>query len=116
MKPINIATASGILLVMAMAGPAVGAGMSEGQSGASSSEATFNDLDTNLDGKLTKQEARKRPGLVSNWQQADSNGDQQVDSTEFAAFEIEQDSQSQSSPPSEMDSGSGGNASPPRQY
>ena len=111
MKPTYIAAAGSF--VLALAGPVLAAGVSEGEAGASSASA-FVELDTDGDGYLTKQEAEVQSGLVNNWEQADSNGDQQIDSTEFAAFEIEQGAQP--TDPMETAPGTGGAGDVPQQY
>jgi hypothetical protein len=113
MKPTYIAAASSFVLALALAGPVMAAGMSEGQADATNAPA-FSDLDTDGNGYLTKQEAEGSSGLANNWEQADSNGDQQIDSTEFAAFEI--GAGSPPSDPMEAVPESGGGASPSRQY
>jgi hypothetical protein len=121
MKAIHITAASTFALALALAGPVAAAGMSGGGTGASgtSGVSSFSDLDKDGNGYLTKQEAAGHSDLVNKWNQVDSNGDDQIDSTEFSAFEIEESSQPASPMKSSPESGSGGGAgtvSPSRQY
>ena len=51
-------------------------------------EVSFSDIDQNQDGYISQQEAQQASQQVSeNFQQIDQNADEQIDRTEFAAFE-----------------------------
>lgn len=53
--------------------------------------AAFEDLDRNRDGVISREEAESAGGaLATNWQDADRNSDDQVDQSEFSAFEEQQ--------------------------
>ncbi len=64
----------------------------------------FSSLDTNGDGKISKEEAQGE--LKANWSKADANADGSIDESEFSAFEAE--NPSAAAPPS---GDSGGDAS-----
>lgn len=49
--------------------------------------ADFSNLDTNQDGYISQDEAQAHQQLSSNWQDADRNADNQIDQSEFSAFE-----------------------------
>ena len=61
--------------------------MVSGLAWAGSGAASFQDLDTNRDGQITLDEAKKSPELKSNFTQADANKDGKLDAAEFAALE-----------------------------
>jgi len=48
---------------------------------------TFEALDTDGDGYISNTEANARPDLTKSWQTIDKNTDDQLDITEFSAFE-----------------------------
>jgi Ca2+-binding EF-hand superfamily protein len=50
--------------------------------------ASFQELDSNRDGQITLDEAKKSPGLKSNFTQADANKDGKLDAAEFSALEV----------------------------
>ena len=54
-------------------------------------QASFQQLDTNGDGYLSPQEAKSDQQLSDNWKRADQNKDNQVDRSEFSAFEMSTD-------------------------
>ena len=54
---------------------------------AGSGAASFQDLDSNRDGQITLDEAKKSPDLKANFTQADANKDGKLDAAEFAALE-----------------------------
>jgi sporulation protein YlmC with PRC-barrel domain len=51
-------------------------------------QASFQELDTNSDGYLSQQEAESDQQLADNWKKADQNNDNQIDRSEFSAFEM----------------------------
>lgn len=54
---------------------------------AGSGAASFQDLDTNRDGQITLDEAKKSPEVKARFTQADANKDGKLDAAEFAAIE-----------------------------
>ena len=54
---------------------------------AGSGVASFQDLDTNLDGQITLDEAKKAPEVKDKFTEADANKDGKLDAAEFAALE-----------------------------
>ncbi len=69
-----------------------GQGMqSSGQQGLSQSnpdrQPVFTELDANQDGYISSQEARQYSLLLEQWGRLDRNNDQQLDKSEFSAFE-----------------------------
>lgn len=46
-------------------------------------DSLFTDLDVDMSGSISKEEATNLPGLVSQWQDLDTNGDNQLDREEF---------------------------------
>ena len=54
-----------------------------GSNGASS----FQDLDANHDGQISRDEAKKSPEVSNNFDKADANKDGKLDASEFAAVE-----------------------------
>ncbi|MHB1141552.1 MAG: hypothetical protein ACYC1T_07340 [Sulfuricaulis sp.] len=50
--------------------------------------ASFQELDTNRDGQITLDEAKKSPDLKANFTQADANKDGKLDAAEFSALEV----------------------------
>ncbi len=81
------------LAITALATTYVYAEGQSSQSGAASPGATdttsisFEDLDVNKDGFVSKDEAKVMSDLADNMDQYDQNQDQQLDSSEFAQFE-----------------------------
>lgn len=55
----------------------------------------FKMLDTNQDGYISAEEAQAHGDLTSQWNSVDQNSDGQIDQSEFSAFEIESDSESE---------------------
>ena len=70
-------------------------------SGGVSSQLSFQDLDKNNDGKISKSEAKGDSALHKVWKSVDSNKDGSIDQSEFSAFE-------QGHAPSDMAPGSAG--------
>lgn len=58
-----------------------------GMAWAGSGDASFQDLDTNRDGQITLDEAKKSPDVKARFTQADANKDGKLDAAEFAAIE-----------------------------
>ena len=50
--------------------------------------ASFQELDSNRDGQITLDEAKKSPDLKANFTQADANKDGKLDAAEFSALEV----------------------------
>ena len=73
-----------ILLALFLAGVALAAGQEEQQA---ASTLTFDELDTNHDGYISKTEAKVRKDLVKGWKTADQDKDNKLDVSEFSAFE-----------------------------
>lgn len=55
----------------------------------------FKQLDTDQDGYISAEEAEAHGDLTSQWNSVDKNSDGQVDQSEFSAFEVEPDSESE---------------------
>lgn len=64
-------------------------GTSEGKSMSQEQRTAFSELDTNKDGQISQDEAKKNPDLAKKFDNADSNHDKAVDVGEFARFEME---------------------------
>ena len=54
---------------------------------AGSGKVSFQDLDSNRDGQITLDEAKKSPEVKARFTQADANQDGKLDAAEFAALE-----------------------------
>jgi len=54
---------------------------------AGSGKVSFQDLDTNRDGQISLEEAKKAPEISKKFVQADTNQDGKLDAAEFAALE-----------------------------
>ncbi len=54
---------------------------------AGSGKVSFQDLDTNHDGQISLEEAKKAPEIAKKFVQADTNHDGKLDAAEFAALE-----------------------------
>lgn len=76
-QQVQIGTGGGI----ARAG--TGAGLGADQTAGS----TFDALDSDHDGYVSKEEAQGKPALIKQWGRADANRDDRLDQGEFAAFE-----------------------------
>lgn len=90
MKNIDAASAGALTLALLLSGPAIGAeGDQDGIAYTSPPGVSpgFNQLDVSRDGKLSKAEAAGRKGLLDEWRQADQNGDDMIERSEFSAFE-----------------------------
>lgn len=61
--------------------------MVSGLAWAGSGAASFQDLDSNRDGQITLDEAKKSPDVKNRFTQADANKDGKLDAAEFAALE-----------------------------
>ena len=55
---------------------------------AGSGAASFQDLDSNRDGQITLDEAKKSPEVKAKFTQADANKDGKLDAAEFSALEV----------------------------
>ncbi len=78
------------LAATAFAASAGAAGMSKDTGSGSAmgnSGDQFSSLDSNGDGKISKEEAQGE--LKANWSKADANADGSIDQSEFSAFEAE---------------------------
>jgi hypothetical protein len=60
---------------------------------------TFDQIDTDGDGYISKEEAKVSRDITKNWKKADKDQDGHVDISEFSAFE----SQERFTPPSDME-------------
>ena len=54
---------------------------------AGSGKVSFQDLDTNRDGQISLDEAKKSPEIAKKFVRADANQDGKLDAAEFAALE-----------------------------
>jgi EF hand len=61
--------------------------MVAGLAWAGSGKVSFQDLDTNHDGKISREEANKSPDVSKKFTRADTNRDGKLDAAEFAALE-----------------------------
>ena len=81
------------LLTLAVTGAGRAAGMMDDTSSGKAlnkvEQQAFMQLDTNQDGKISQEEAKKNPGLAARFTKVDSNHDNAVDEGEFARFETE---------------------------
>lgn len=64
--------------------------------------ASFEELDTNQDGYVSREEAISSEPLVNNWSSADTNADDQLDQSEFSAFEEQQGGATEPAPDTGM--------------
>jgi len=55
---------------------------------AGADKATFQDLDTNRDGQISLDEAKKAPEVSKGFVRADTNKDGKLDAAEFSALEV----------------------------
>lgn len=62
-------------------------------------EITFDQLDDDVNGYLSKSEANDRPDLKKNWKSIDTNADDKLDISEFSAFEAKE----RFTPPEDME-------------
>jgi Ca2+-binding EF-hand superfamily protein len=96
----NFAPSTAAVLVAVLALTITGVGWAEGMDkgmddmsgGKTMSEKdrnAFSQLDTNKDGKISQEEAKKNPDLAKKFDSADSNHDKEVDVGEFARFETD---------------------------
>ena len=73
-------------------GPGTAGGMDTMSSGKTLTKEelrAFSQLDTNNDGKISQEEAKKNPNLAIKFDSVDSNHDSAVDEGEFAQFETD---------------------------
>jgi Ca2+-binding EF-hand superfamily protein len=91
-------TAAALVAVLTLAVSGVGwaegmnKGMDDMSGGKTMSEKernAFSQLDTNQDGKISQEEAKKNANLAKKFNNVDSNHDKAVDIGEFARFETE---------------------------
>jgi Ca2+-binding EF-hand superfamily protein len=61
--------------------------MASGIAWAGSDKISFQELDTNGDGVISRDEAKKAPAVKAKFDQVDANRDGQLDMAEFAALE-----------------------------
>ena len=90
------ATALVAVLALAVSGVSWAEGMDKGMKDVSEGNAltqeerdAFSKLDTNQDGKISQEEAKKNASLAKKFESVDSNHDQTLDEGEFARFEME---------------------------
>ena len=83
-------------LTLVVSGPAWAEGMDKGMDDMSggmtlSTEErnAYSELDTNKDGKISQEEAKKNANLAKKFDKVDSNHDNAVDEGEFARFETD---------------------------
>jgi hypothetical protein len=55
-------------------------------------QSSFNTLDANHDGTISKEEAQADASLAKSWDKADANSDGKIEESEFARFEEEHQS------------------------
>jgi sporulation protein YlmC with PRC-barrel domain len=84
-----------------------------GATGAQTTQLSFQDLDTNNDGYISQEEAANDPALADNFSQADQNSDDQIDQSEFSAFEESQPGMSPSESGQQQQPESSGSKSQP---
>lgn len=81
----------GIVFALVLSGQGFAAGYGEGRDASSHTfekgHPSFTELDVSGDGVLSKAEAAGRRGPLSNWGKVDTNRDNVIDRSEFAAFE-----------------------------
>ena len=63
--------------------------MSGGKTLSKAEREAFSQLDTNKDGKISQEEAKKNANLAEKFDRADSNKDKVLDAGEFARFETD---------------------------
>jgi len=63
--------------------------MSGGKTLSNEERNAFSQLDSNKDGKISQEEAKKNPKLAEKFDRADSNHDKVLDEGEFARFETD---------------------------
>lgn len=51
-------------------------------------QRVFQKLDTNNDGVISREEAKRDPGLADHFSQVDHNKDRKIEKGEFSAFEL----------------------------
>lgn len=84
-----------ILLISGLlsAGGVYAAGLMPGSEEEKGSEAHFQQLDTNQDGRLTQQEVAQNPEISKAFSDLDENGDGQLSAEEFSKYpEIKEES------------------------
>ena len=91
MKSTYTAAVSSMVLALVLAGPATAAGMG-GESTGTTANKSFNELDENGNGTLSRQEVEGNSELIDQWSQADTDGDGTIDRAEFSAFEASESS------------------------
>jgi hypothetical protein len=90
------AAALAAVLTLAVSGVGWAEGMDKGMDDMSGGKTlskeereAFSQLDTNKDGKISQEEAKKNPNLAERFDRADSNHDKALDAGEFARFETD---------------------------
>lgn len=76
-------------------------------SGTATSPETFNRLDVNNDGNLSKAELDSEPALKEEWASIDSNNDGQLDRSEFSMFEANENPSIGTDPAAQPNTGVG---------
>lgn len=76
-------------------------------SGTATSAETFNRLDVNQDGNLSKAELSNEPALTEDWARIDANNDGQLDQSEFSMFETNESPTLGTDPATQPDTGVG---------
>jgi Ca2+-binding EF-hand superfamily protein len=80
-----------IFSALVVAAGSAGFAYAEGQSTESQTTESqmFKTLDQDQNGTISKEEAQKQQQLSQNWSQYDTNHDDQIDTSEFSAFEAQ---------------------------
>lgn len=76
-------------------------------SGSGTPAETFNRLDVNKDGNLSKTELSSEPALKEDWARIDTNNDGQLDQSEFSMFEANENPSRGTDPAIQPDAGVG---------
>lgn len=86
----NIKFASAALILALASGAAFATGQEEK---AQAPATAFEQLDTNHDGLISKEEGAVREDVAALWEAADANKDGSLDAAEFSAFETTEPAQ-----------------------